>query len=373
MVEKYILLFVFNIIMISIIHMVLNTENISSSETYGYVIPAAFFMTFSLLYFLKDSMNLVSVSIALIVLLAFMSIIYTFESTASSVQEQAFIYVSYIIVFLGILVGLAMVSNAVLRHFSNATGISGFIINFIFFLPCLIDDFVEFIKNEFKLTPSVVFILFAIEIFLLLTFFAISHISKISINLGGTSIVNEPIFLDSEHRFKNVNTISSILTEKKTNSIYSISLWTFVNQRTHILNKDVTIFAYGIENSWKPKIEFVNAKDEYKEKFRDTYKVTVGPETASSFIIEMPSQIWNNFVFNYNGDFVDLFINGVLERSVKCIPQYNDTTDQFITGAENGLYGAICNVTYYDKPLSLYEISSAYNLLNGRNPPINNI
>ncbi len=192
-------------------------------------------------------------------------------------------------------------------------------------------------------------------------------------NLGGTPIVNEPIFIDSKYVFKNVNHKSDTkdLMPKETNQNYAISLWTFVNQRTHSTNKDVNIFAYGSKGSWKPKMEFVSAKDEYKDKFRDTYKVTVGP--GQSFIIEVPSQIWNNFVFNYNGDVVDLFINGVLERSAKCMPHYNDTTDQFIAGAANGLYGAICNVTYYDKPLSIYEITSAYNLLNGRNPPINNI
>jgi hypothetical protein len=372
---SYVTTFVFNIIMISVIQMVLNSKNISSRETYGYVLTAAFFMTLSLLFVMRSSVNLLSVSIMLVVLVAFMSIIYVFDSTTSSVHEQAFRYTTYIIGSLGVLVGLAMISNSVLRHFSNATGITGFIINFIFFLPCLIGDFTEFIKNEFKLTPPVVYILFAIEMLLLLLFVAISHIPKLAINLGGTPIVNEAIFLDSEYTFKNVNQdltkTKDLLAKKTTNPIYAISLWTFVNQRTHSTNQDVNIFSYGSNGSWKPKIEFVNAKDEYKDKFRDTYRVTFGP--GESHIIELSSQIWHNFVFNYNGDYVDLFIDGVLERSTKSRPEYNTTTDQFITGEANGLYGAICNVAYYNKPLSIYEITSAYNLLNGRNPPINNI
>ena len=370
---SYLSLFVFNIIMISVIHMVLNSEQISSAETYGYVLTAGFFMTLSILYMMRLTVNLLTVSVMLVVLVSFMSIIYTFDSTTSSVHDQAFRYTTYIIGSLGVLVGLAMVSNSVLRHFSNATGVTGFIINFIFFLPCLIGDFTEYIKNEFNLTPPVVYILFAIEMLLLLIFFAISHIPKLTMNLGGTPIINEAIFLDSEYIFTNVNpkTETKDLMKKETNSIYSISLWTFINQRTHSSNGNVNIFAYGSEGSWKPKMEFVNAKDEYKNKFRDTYRVTVGPE--QSFIIEVTSQIWNNFVFNYNGDVVDLFINGILERSAKCIPKYNDTIDQFIAGQASGLYGAICNVTHYDKPLSIYEITSAYNLLNGRNPPINNV
>lgn len=365
----YLSTFIFNIIMISVIHMVLNSKNISSSETYGYVLTAAFFMTLSLLYMLKMTMNLMSVSIMLVVLVAFMSIMYSFDSTKSSVHEQAFRYTTYIIGSLGVLVGLAMISNSVLRHFSNATGITGFIINFIFFLPCLIGDFTEYIKNEFNLTPPVVYILFAFEMLILLIFVAISHIPKLSMNLGGTPIVNEAIFLDSEYTFKNVN--PDLIVKKETNHIYAISLWTFMNQRTHSTENNVNIFSYGSVDSWKPKIEFVNKKDEYKDKFRDTYRVTFGP--GESHIVELSSQIWHNFVFNYNGDYVDLFIDGVLERSNKSRSKYNATTDQFITGEANGLYGAICNVVYYNKPLSIYEITSAYNLLNGRNPPINNI
>ena len=373
---SYIVLFIFNIILLIAIRVVLNSKNISSSEIYGYVLTAGLLMTMSLLYTLKTTMNLLTVSIMLVVMVAFMSIIYQFDLTTSSVHEQAFRYTTYIIGSLSILVGLAMISNSVMRHFSNATGITGFIINFIFFLPCLIGDFTEFIKNEFNLTPPVVYILFAFEMLLLLTFAAISHIPKLTMNLGGTPIVNEAIFLDSAYVFKNVNpeTETKDLMKKETNQIYAISLWTFVNQRNSS-NANLNIFSYGSEKGgWKPKMEFVSAKDDYKDKFRDTYRVTVGPEEPkSSFIIEVPSQIWNNFVFNYNGDVVDLFINGVLERSVKCMPKHNDVTDQFIAGEASGLYGAICNVKYYDKPLSLYEITSAYNLLNGRNPPINNI
>ena len=373
---SYIVLFIFNIILLIAIRVVLNSKNISSSEIYGYVLTAGLLMTMSLLYTLKTTMNLLTVSIMLVVMVAFMSIIYQFDLTTSSVHEQAFRYTTYIIGSLSILVGLAMISNSVMRHFSNATGITGFIINFIFFLPCLIGDFTEFIKNEFNLTPPVVYIMFAFEMLLLLTFAAISYIPKLTMDLGGTPIVNEAIFLDSAYVFNNVNpkTETKDLMKKETSHIYAISLWTFVNQRTHSSDGNTNIFAYGSENGgWKPKMEFVSAKDDYKDKFRDTYRVTVGPEPKSSFIIEVPSQIWNNFVFNYNGDVVDLFINGVLERSVKCMPKHNDATDQFIAGEASGLYGAICNVTYYDKPLSLYEITSAYNLLNGHNPPINNI
>jgi len=265
------------------------------------------------------------------------------------------------------------------------SGISGFIINFIFYLPCLINDFTEYVKGEFKLTPPTVYILFALEMLLISIFVAISYIPRIAINLGGTSIVSDAKFLDSKYVYKNVKQITRSDNDKdnaKKDSIplsdeaqstnrYAISLWTFVNQRTHKSERSVNIFSYGSEDSWKPRIEFVGAMNQATEKYKDVYRITFS--TGFSYDIEIASQKWNNFVFNYNGDFVDLFVNGVIVRSFKCIPKYNISSDQFIVGDDNGVYGAICNVNYYNEPLTLREITAAYNLLNGLNPPINNI
>ena len=310
----------------------------------------------------------------MLIVFVFIGSVYQFDNTSVSFHDQTFKYTTYLVGSLCIIVGLALLTNSVYRSLRNMSGIPGFIINFIFYLPCLINDFTEYIKTEFKLTPPTVYILFAIEMLLISIFIAISYIPRIAINLGGTTIVRDATFLDSKYVYKNVirrpKALIRIDPPAKT-SRYAISLWTFVNQRTHQSERSVNIFSYGSEGSWKPRIEFVGDMNKHTEKYKDIYRITFS--TGYSYEVEIPSQKWNNFVFNYNGDFVDLFINGVIARSFKCVPTYNTTTDQFIIGDENGVYGAICNVNYYNEPLTLREITSAYNLLNGRNPPINNI
>jgi hypothetical protein len=91
--------------------------------------------------------------------------------------------------------------------------------------------------------------------------------------------------------------------------------------------------------------------------------------------LEIPSQKWNNFVFNYSDNSVDLFVNGVLERTfvfTDNIPMYRPT-DIITIGDNKNINGAICNITYNPIILTEYEIVNNYNILINKNPPINNI
>ena len=51
------------------------------------------------------------------------------------------------------------------------------------------------------------------------------------------------------------------------------------------------------------------------------------------------------------------------------MPQYNDL-DQITVGEENGLDGAICNITYYRHPLTPEQIALSYNSTSLSNLPI---
>ena len=376
--KSYLLLFVANIILLVSIYSVLDSENISSWSKYVYILFAMSIITGLLFYnVVVKSDEFQRVIISMLVMFVFVVFMYQFDSTSYSFRDQVVKYSTYFVGSLCVLVGLAMLVTSVYRSLRNISGIPGFIIEFIFYLPCVINEFIDYIKGEFNLTPSNVYILFAIEMILIFILIAISYIPRISINLGGTPILSDTVFLDSKYVYKNVNRDkpveegTTVKTGEKSTNRYAISLWTFVNQRTHQSERSVNIFSYGSDTSWKPRIEFVGKKDSYSNTYKDKYLITVAPGVG--YEVEIASQKWNNFVFNYNGDVTDLFINGVLVRSFQCMPKYNESTDQFIIGDDKGIYGAICNLNYYNEPLSLRQITSAYNLLNGRNPPINNI
>lgn len=89
---------------------------------------------------------------------------------------------------------------------------------------------------------------------------------------------------------------------------------------------------------------------------------------------KVPLQRWNNLVFNYHDNMVDIFLNGELASTISlaenCIPYYGEEMNMIIGNDKNTLHGAICNVHYSQNIMSSTIIAQNYNLLKLRNPPI---
>ena len=79
-------------------------------------------------------------------------------------------------------------------------------------------------------------------------------------------------------------------------------------------------------------------------------------------------QKWNNIVINYSEGYLDIFINGDLVSSRSGVAPYM-SFDEIVAGAPTGLLGGICNVTYYEKPLSKSNIELTYKALRGKKNP----
>ena len=86
-------------------------------------------------------------------------------------QYETAAYSMFILSILIGLVALAILFNVFINFFKSLKGIAGLLANVIFFLPCLISDFIGYITNEYKTTPGKVLTLFGIEIVLLLLYF----------------------------------------------------------------------------------------------------------------------------------------------------------------------------------------------------------
>jgi hypothetical protein len=146
-------------------------------------------------------------------------------------------------------------------------------------------------------------------------------------------------------------------------------MWVYLNNQppnNKSYSKETEIFNYG---DGKPRITYLN--DTMIDKGKDKYIFYLSNNTNYSYSLTLPSQKWNNIVFNYYSDKVDLFINGNLERTYtfnKNIPMYL-ASDVVTIGSRDGLDGAICNVNYYLEPLTKSQITIAYNLLMTKNPP----
>ena len=77
-----------------------------------------------------------------------------------------------------------------------STPILEYIKNLIFYIPCLISDLIDFIKEDYKNTPTTVFILFVILILVSLIY-AGTYYLKFKNNTSNIVIVDKPVYLNT--------------------------------------------------------------------------------------------------------------------------------------------------------------------------------
>ena len=323
---------------------------------------------------------------------------FDFEKIPGFSEEASFMATLLVkVLIIGIIVvGLSLFYNLFLNQSYRQEGMSGFLIYFIFFIPCLFDDFLRFLFKEFQTTPNIVFVLFILEIIFLIAYFYIpANILKNSL-AKGKILIEDPLFLGTEHRLANSEILlkkndpdmdkmgktSSMVESKVYNRNYAISLWLSYNPLQ--VHKDdarpIPLFRLLKDNSIDkggiPCLTYLHD---------DTFEVIVSnnfnKETDTSKYktqINLLPQRWNNIVFNYHNSHMDLFVNGILERTFplnEILPNYANVSSFVFTAGSlnNDLHSALCNTRYFSEPLTKSQITQAYNMLKLQNPPVNNL
>jgi len=354
-----------------------------TSNTYSYVllilIPSIFaFYISGPLIASENGSGMAKLGLIGLLLLIFSAVIYFYINMNSSSLGA----MSYLIVFCLLLitiVGLAMLFYMVGNYLKSFTGIPGFVVYFIFYIPCLLIDFAKYILKEFSMTSQLIYVLFFIEIALILLYNYLPKLVDYIDKKDGVVLLQDGVFLDKatvigtskvleipESKLENDN--YPIVYEKN----YSFSMWIYLkNQPSNFssYSQETTIFDCG---GGKPKITYYNnIKDEvHKNKYIIYF--TDRNYSVLAYEITLPIQKWNNFVFNYSSSKVNLFVNGELVKSFQFTNNNPKivATDNITVGSDKGLDGAICNVRYYPYNLSISHITSSYNLLMYKNPPV---
>lgn len=347
--------------------------------------------------FLYKMMGLAIMSI-LVALFYYLYLLYA-SSPSSDLLNSIFI----VLIGLIIMVGLAIMYYFMGDYFKRQTGTIGFIIHLIFYIPCLFSEFIVFIKNQMQITPSVVYILFILEILLILVYVCLPKIINAYIHKNSFVLLNHPVFLNTQ-KIVSENDMFILKDDEHTNlrddeiailkdtggptmsvyrnSNYAFSFWVFINStKTGIQENDPnhpenSNFAHEIEifnyAGGKPRITYVN--DRKNDNYFNVYFTNSDNSAESKRKVMIPIQKWTQFVFNYLNNSADLFINGNLEKTFSFdennSPLKGGETDVVSVGNNNGINGAICNVVYYTQPLSEKQIITNYNLLVFSNPPI---
>jgi len=356
-----------------------NDPETLTTNAYKYVLILFIPLLILLWYYMSaKSSEYTFISMFVFCIIAFVGLYLWTSMNKSSVYAWSF-FSKYLLIPIIVIVGFAIFYKIILEYLNTLTGASRFIVDFIFFIPCLLIDFLEYIKQQFKLTPNIVYILLFIEILSILLFFYLPDVISNAIQKNSKVLQMEPLFLNKETL---IGTSSIGLMDKSTLDLtetyrrnYSISFWTIINTHKPI-NYDLknTILKYGHDTTdssyYKPRVSHI------LDNTGDNFIFQLSTNKDSAYKISLPSQKWHNFVFNYNNSRVDLFINGKLEKTYEFgvddsndLPTYS-SADEIKVGSENGLDGAICNVQYYSVPLTNTDIANLYNLYMLKNPPI---
>jgi hypothetical protein len=288
-----------------------------------------------------------------------------------------------IILVLIIIVGLAIGYKLFAEHIKMLPGWSGFIANFLFYIPCLLTDFLGYLLQQYNITPNVVFILLIVEILLIFTYMYLPKLISKFVRKTSIMLQNKPVYLNKETQvgdtqeflFKPLEDKVALYAENdlpKIRANYCISMWVFLNiQASNAVSYayETSIFDYNSH----PRITYKNQSDNKRKKQRDVYTFYFSnTDPNANYEVSIPNQKWNFIVFNYFNSKVDLYINGNLERTFTFsnnMPEYA-RSDLVKLGSDNGLHGAICNVTYNKKPLSSQQIALMYNINYLKNPPV---
>jgi hypothetical protein len=285
-----------------------------------------------------------------------------------------------IIIFFFVLFLLAIIYKQFYKQLQIENSLVRNIVELFFYIP-------RFVMKQFDRTPYIVYKIFIMELLLILLYIYLPRIiQRISIDTNSINLLTTTVFLnDSQQMAKNGIFESTTQPYSIYNSTYkpyrynyAFSFWLYINpnQTTYI---PTNIFYYGEDKT--NNIFSITYSNEYKNDVSDTenknyvdgkYKIQYGPDDNTDMIyMNLPNQKWNYIVINMNQNTMDVFINGVLYKTVKMnvIPSFT-VFDTVVVGDKPGVDGAICNIKYHTKPMTNYEITNSYNVLMYKNPPV---
>ena len=296
-------------------------------------------------------------------ILAAIAVLYGLSQLSiSSLGIQALAYGGTIIGILIGIVALAIAAKINRARIYNMTGLSGFIVNFIFFIPCLLSDFVEYMYGDFATTPKVVYILFVFELILILLYLYLPKLLKKMAEREGNIIIDKPIRINYKNdatnyidmQTNNASVALSAITRTAINvrDKFALSMWVYVvpmppNHAPY--NTEANIFNFNKH----PRITY-NGTDK---------RFSIYYSNNKTDIFDAPLEKWNHMLINYTRDKADFFLNGVLTKTHKRVrdDESFNVGDILTTGQENGLQGGIARVVYYERSLLAYEVGKIYN------------
>jgi hypothetical protein len=282
--------------------------------------------------------------------------------------------------------------------------------NALFYLPCLMLDTVDMLKEQYKLTSSTFLLILAAEAAFILAGLYLPALATKAINHTGVQIVSAPISMSHEttlskyqiqfvksnntdvkewsgkanplQPFAKIDTVSTPAPNPAIiqlhNYSYGVSAWVYIHPQppNGYKNKTMNIFNFGKTTEGNaitigPDVSYNPGTNEITVKISN---VTVAT------ITDAPLQRWNNIVVNSDKGAIDIFINDKLIYTGTHVP---DTAKSPLTSIvvgqgdkdkkndkDNGISGEICNLVLNREPFTSPEIAWFYKTNKSLNPPV---
>lgn len=266
---------------------------------------------------------------------------------------------------IGLYIGKPGQNNSTAKPNAKPNLFRQFLTSVILYLPCLLIKFANYLKYEFDLVKNdkSTMILIGIEILLISLRFLIPFIYKLfqkQLMPARNVLITNPVSLhnptslgifESEREKKDGD-----LTEKtfmNYNYALSFSLWIIPQ-------------ASSISTAYSKPTDLVNINNLIKVIFNknkiEFWANTTHVNELNEHMIKVYSlknfeyQRWNNFIINYYGGTLDIFVNNKLVSSTPNITPLNNIQNAMV-GQIDGVYGGIKNVVYYKNTLTKQEIN----------------
>jgi Concanavalin A-like lectin/glucanases superfamily len=274
---------------------------------------------------------------------------------------------------------------------SKKDGFFELIMNIIFYIPCLFTGLFDLVfsgvtKTSDNHNKTSLLIVSAITL-VSLAYVGIKLLfTKINLQ-GGKLLVNNPVYTNESH---SLVTHQQLTGGDNFNYQYGLSCWVFVDSAPPNSNQSYIKYTTLLNYGGKPNILYKANTNTLIVTVTNAHPVTINEadEGDSTDVTNDDTEIidgvshrviykndnfklqkWNNIVINYNGGTMDIFLNGELVKSsVEVVPYM--TLDTLTIGDKGGVNGGICNVVYFNKPLTRTNLYYLYTMVQNRTPPV---
>ena len=186
---------------------------------------------------------------------------------------------------------------------------------------------------------------------------------------GGKQLIGKPIPTNTELVIASYETLNGM---NKYQYQYGMSFWIYIDGFGPNTNSNYNKFTSLLNYGDKPNILYNGNSNVLMITMKNTYNDLINDDFDSNRILYKENNVllqkWNNITLNCTGGTLDIFLNGKLVKSnIEVIPYM--TLDNLTVGTNQGVEGAICNLVYFTKPLTITNVYYLYETLKNTTPP----